>query len=348
MRDRELLVEAVDRQREACALLGSSLYAELLGHVAADVAAGGVSWDLLGPHARDPADSMVALRMLGAVHRLVLAGSVPELAAFYPSAGGRGDPARAWGAFRRALEDHLDLLGREVTRPVQTNEVGRSAALVGGFLLVAERSGLPLRILEIGSSGGLNLRWDHFRYEARGATWGDEASPVKLCGYNTQRLPPWHVQARVVERRGCDPRPLDPVSDEGGATLASFVWPDQLDRHRNLRAALEVARRVPAAVDEADGVEWVRGQLSARHAGVATVVFHSIVLQYLDEAARTELVSVVSRAGRAATARAPVAWLRMEPLDADGAGVWLTMWPGGRERLIARAGFHGPPVMWLG
>jgi hypothetical protein len=31
-------------------------------------------------------------------------------------------------------------------------------------------------------------------------------------------------------------------------------------------------------------------------------------------------------------------------LDGDRAAVRLTTWPGGEERLIARAGYHGTPV----
>ena len=26
----------------------------------------------------------------------------------------------------------------------------------------------------------------------------------------------------------------------------------------------------------------------------------------------------------------------------------LTVWPGGEERLLAQAGYHGEPVRWLG
>ena len=44
--------------------------------------------------------------------------------------------------------------------------------IVGGFLAVAAHTGLPLRTFEVGASAGLNLRWDRFFYEARGATWG--------------------------------------------------------------------------------------------------------------------------------------------------------------------------------
>ena len=48
--------------------------------------------------------------------------------------------------------------------PPQTNEVLRSAALLGGFLTVAEETGLPLRCLELGSSAGLNQSWDAYGY----------------------------------------------------------------------------------------------------------------------------------------------------------------------------------------
>ena len=45
-------------------------------------------------------------------------------------------------------------------------------------LVVARETGLGLRCLEVGTSGGLNLRWDHFRYESATGSWGDAASPV--------------------------------------------------------------------------------------------------------------------------------------------------------------------------
>jgi hypothetical protein len=327
--------------------LGSELYGELLDCAAVDLEAGGVTWRVLEGREADPPGSARALRFLGTVHRLALEGRAPELAALYPSCGGEALGAGLWPAFVRTVEAHQAELRELATRPVQTNEVGRSTALVGGFLEVARRTELPLRILELGASAGLNLRWDHFRFEARGATWGEPGSPVRLCDFNTDTPPPFDTGAMVVERAGCDARPIDPATDEGRITLMSYVWPDQTHRLRLLRGALVVAERVPARVDRADAVDWLSSGLETVGEGAATVVFHSILLPYLSEDARAHLRELMHEAGERATASAPIAWLRMEPAG-EVANVHLTLWPGGDERLVATAGYHGRAVRWLG
>ena len=301
---------------------------------------------MLAGHEADARASALALRFLGAVHRLVLEGRAPALARHYPSAGGEAGLDGAWAAFRDTLEQHRDTLRTLVHRPCQTNEVGRSAALFGGFLLVAREAALPLRLLELGASAGLNLRWDHYRYEQGDAGWGDRASPVRLVDVFPDGFPPGGRRCRVVERAGCDPLPLDPCSAEGQITLLSYLWADQRERIALLRGALEVARRVPAAVDASGAPAWLAARLAAPAPGVASVVFHSIVMQYLSAADRRRVASVLAEAGGRATGRAPLAWLRMEP-GGEQAEVRLTLWPGGSERLIASAGFHGRPVRWL-
>jgi hypothetical protein len=56
---------------------------------------------------------------------------------------------------------------------------------------------------------------------------------------------------------------------------------------------------------------------------------------------------VINAAGARATRDAPLARLSMEPGEAGRAHVRLVTWPGGEDRLVATAGYHGRPVDWL-
>jgi len=334
---RQLRVKAGQVQRR-----GSPLYAELLEHAARDVDSGGPSLDVLRDCAGEPADSALALRFLSAVHRVVLEGDAPQLARHYPSAEGSAGPHGAWPAFRQVLLEHSERLRAAVALPCQTNDVGRCAALLPGFLAVAAEYGLALRILELGSSAGLNLLWDRYRYEAETWSWGPQGSPVTLSGdFSGRPDGPDHVV--VLERSGCDAAPLDVADPDARLTLRSSIWADQVRRHELLDAALDMARANPPTVDRADAGDWLEAKLGDRVPGTSTVVFHSILWQYLDDRQRERLRALLQAAGAQASASAPLAWLRMEP-PGELATVTLTTWPGGNDRVIARAGYHGQPV----
>lgn len=332
-------------QAQACEVMGSPLYAGLLGAAALDAEAGGPVWEVLGAHLAPGRADALALRLMAAVHRLVLTGQAPELARHYPSAGGDASAGGAWGALRDLLMRKAADVAPLVTLGCQTNEVGRAAALVFGFLDVAASSQLPMRILEVGASAGLNLRWDRFRYGGGGAFWGDVRSPVDLTGLWAE--PPELVDVRVdvVERRGCDLRPVDPTSEEGRLALRAAVWADQLQRFARLRGALELAARVPAVVDVASLEQWLPVQLAQTRAGMATVVYHSVVDEYLPAEARRAFHAALEDAGSRATRVAPLAWLRLEPTtELRHHGVRLVTWPERRERLLAICGAHGTEV----
>lgn len=341
------VVGELEYQAFGCDLVGSPLYGQLLRRAAADAAAGGVTWEILEDHAADPPFTALALRLMAAVHRLVLTGRAPALARHYPSAGGDLGASGAWEAFHAALHEHREEVRSGIDRPCQTNEPGRAAALLGGFLSVAEATGLPLRVLEVGASAGLNLRWDHFRYVSGTQSWGPAASPVVFDGVY-EAPPPLGVEATVVERRGCDLRPQDPTRDDTRLNLMSSAWPDQRERFRALEGALAVAARVPAVVETADGPSWLEAQLARPRRGAATVVYHSIVMQYLTDEGRGRLHDVITAAGARATVDAPVAWLSFEPGGGGRAHVNLTIWPGRPKTLVATSGYHGRPVRWLG
>jgi hypothetical protein len=337
------VIDVVAFQAEACAD-ASPIYGRVLGAVVADLRAGGASARLLRRHHLDPFGSALALRLLGAVHRIVLEGRAPELAAHYPSVGGApGDDVGE--TFLATIAAHEAELDERIEDGVQTNEVGRAAVLVGGYALAAERTGLPLRVLEVGASAGLNLRWDHFAYDTGRVVAGDPESPVRFEGVWAGDPPRLPASFDVLERAGCDRNPIDATTEAGRLSLLSYVWPDQVERIARLDAAVDVARRVPATVELANAEEWVIDRLSLPLPGVCTVVVHSIVLQYLPREGRARFREAVHAAGERASAAAPMAWLRMEP-GGDRAELRLTTWPHGDERMLATAGYHGSPVWW--
>jgi hypothetical protein len=338
------VAEAMALQQAGCAHLGSDLYARLLTSLCADYASGGITAELLDGRTARPIHDALPLRLLGAVHRIVLEGRAPDLARFYPSAGGTttGDPT---AEFLRVVEAHRAEVDAALTRGVQTNEVGRAAVLAPGFALIARRSGMPLRLREVGSSAGLLLRWDSYRYRAAGRELGDPSSPLVFEGAWTPPEPDLSGPVEVLDRRGCDIAPIDATTADGRTTLLSFVWPDQLERFDRLRTALEIASSTPVTIDTADSGAWVEDVVSTPERGTVVVVFHSIVLQYLSEASRRRMSKALDRAGASATADAPLAWLRMEPAGVV-ADLRLTTWPGGGEEVLATAGYHGQDVAW--
>ena len=155
-----------------------------------------------------------------------------------------------------------------------------------------------------------------------------------------------NVSTRVVERGGCDTNPLDPCSAEDRFVIMSYVPCDQIDRLERLSRALDLAQELPVPVARSDALEWLPARLDTLSPGAATVVFHSLVMQYLSEANRTQLRRVLETAGLRATNDAPLAWLRMEH-GKDQTEVRVSFWPGGAECLLATAGNHGQHQRWL-
>lgn len=345
-RPRDLPVADVVRlQQAACDRAGSVVYARILEAMAADVEAGGPCARLLEPWAANALADAVPLRLLGAVHRLVLAGRAPRLARFYPSAGGSdtGDPVPA---FRAVVDEHFDEIAAGMSHGVQTNEVGRACALFGGFHRVARTTGLPLRLLEVGASAGLLLRWDHYGYVVDGRNLGGDAD-LRFDEPWLGDPPPVADDLRIADRVGCDVNPIDPTSTVGARTLRGFLWPDQRHRRTRLDAALEIAARTPATVERVDAATWTHQRLASPVPDTATVVYHSIVLQYLPRDTFRRMRAALEDAGARATDEAPLFWLRMEPAG-EVADIRMRSWPGGEDRILGTTDYHGPPVDWTG
>jgi hypothetical protein len=317
----------------------SALMRCLLEEAASDWEDGGAVREVLGPYAHEPAGAALPLRFAAALHRLVLTGQAPELAAHYATAGGTASPGQAWPAARRAIAEHAEQLRTLIGLPCQTNEVGRAVLLLIGLSEIFRRTGRPVKLLEIGASAGLNLLVDRFRY---GPAYGPVDSPCVLPD------PGMAIDSRlrIASRAGCDPAPLDPTTDEGRLRLRSSVWGDQPARMQRLQGALAVASQSRVPVDEAGAVEWLAQGLPARadDEEAVPVVWHSIVRTYVDPEEWAHVQELASRPG---------VWrLAYEPdPDHSRGGIPLRLHgprtdPAGE--VLAYGTGHGPPVLPVG
>jgi hypothetical protein len=341
------LVHTLRAQGLFCGASGSPMYDELFELVAKDVEAGGVFATVLSGREDDAARQAVPLRLLGGLHRLALDGRAPTLRRFYPSTGGTWDAAAAWPEIVRTAWDRADDLRAALQHPPQTNEVGRSAVLIGGLLFLTRQFDLPVRLFEIGTSAGLNLRAEHYRYGYPGGEWGPVGSPVTIDDAWRGELPPPDGAVRIVERHGYDIAPIDVTGTDGEMTVLSYVWPDQSERLHRLRGAIAVAREVPARLHRVSAADGVAGMTLAD--GALTVLWHSITWQYLSDEQRAGIRDGVDALAAQADRSSPCAHLTLEPTrDGDGLKFLARArsWPDGELRVLGECHPHGPPVHW--
>lgn len=350
-----------EAQAKSCQAMGSPFTASLLETAArrltGDTAVGQklLTWE------GTPGDDALSLRFAGGMHWLALSKADEELADLYRTHTIPGQSPETWELIERVMLRHGEALMKFIAGPPQTNEVGRSSVLYGGFLAIAHATGQPLSLREIGASAGLNLNWHRYGYAPQGIDlkWGDLDAPVVL-------RPKWEGPApkltriEVAESLGCDLNPADhskislsgdpesTASDEANRLLA-YVWPDQKERLERMRGALRMAIEHPPRVERQSAAEWLDKIMPDQRAGCTQVIYHSIVWQYLPSSQRLGIKAALDRTAAAATAERPLAWLRMEPSETGNcAELRLSLWPGNQDVHLADADYHGAWVRWFG
>lgn len=275
----------------------------------------------------EPTRDAVPLRLIGGLHALVLAGADAELAAVF--AGAVTDPARVAAVVAEALRLHDDALYPWLDGPPQTNEPGRSAALMTGLLAVAARFGPRLEVLEIGSSAGLNLLIDRYRMELGGTAVGRADAPVRIAP-DWRGPPPPAVPIAIDPVRGCDVAPMDATDPAVERRLAAYIWAEAPERLARVQGAIAMIRERGVDLVQADAADWVEARLAEpQAAGTVRVLMHSVVWQYLPEATAERIRAAMQAAGEHATAERPLAWVAMEPDRALGHQVVrMRGWPG--------------------
>ena len=347
------IIQAFRAQAEACKKLGSPFMTSLLVCAARELECRGSIAGLLAGWPGNPQADAVPLRLAAALHALALSGTDRNLGTLYTAAGAGADDA-LWSAARAAIVAHRDRVEQFLGSPPQINEVGRSAVLLGGFLTVADVTrGLPMRLLEIGASAGLNLLWDQYRYKLGGrAEWGEPDSPVRITADWTGAPPPLQAHIQVATRAASDVAPIDLNDPEARLRLRAYIWADAPTRMALLDAAIALVRQHHPYIEKSDAADWVSRQLDQTRPGHVTVLYHSVAWPYFPAETQQAIREALEAAGRRASADAPLAWLRLEPPedsapDGEQLELQLTMWPGRTRQCLARAHTHGSPISWL-
>ena len=318
----------------------SPLYSQLAAQVADDPF-------LLELSERSAAGQPPPNMLFGAVHYLLLRGVWHPLARYFPTVAGdgAGPPETAFPDFRDFCLKHASPIAELLAnRRVQTNEVGRCAALLPALAHVGRLAGSPLALVEVGASAGLNLLVDRYRYEYGAKLLGDVASPVRItCEVRGELSPPLVVPA-IGGRAGVDLAPVDVADPDQALWLRALVWPDQPLRHRLLLAAISVAREAPPHLLAGDAADTLVAAGEAAGGGPLCVLSSFIEFQ-LGEEGRARLDKAVSEASR----RRPVFRLQFE--WEPGVRPWLDLReyrdgePGSSVRL-ASAHEHGRWLKW--
>jgi hypothetical protein len=323
------------RQAEQFEMLGAPAYAQLAGRLALDtrpvepILGGDESWD-------------AALRLFAAVHYLVLSGAAPDAL------------SGNWDDFTAVLGVHTEALRRHVREHgVQTNEVQRCVALLPAVLTIARETGLPVELLELGPSAGLNLLLDRHRYHYVNGPWGPPRAALELVAQERGgRVPADLLGERldVRRRRGIDLAPVDATTDEGYLLLRSFLWPGLEDRVARLDAAVATLRAEPEPPELIRGnyVDVLAEVLADRPADAVTVVLQTASTGYLDADAAAALRGALDAAADDGRLLAWVSTRRHDEREGSSDDFYeleLRIWPG-PPRLAAHVDFHGNWLDW--
>ena len=296
----------------------------------------------------EPIRDALSLRVTGGLHALVRAGRAPALVPIF--AGTVRDPAAIAAAVMETVAASDGELVGWLAGPPQTNEAGRSAVLMAGLLALATRFDVVFDLIEIGSSAGLNLLIDRYRFDLGGVAIGPGDAPLRFAP-DWRGTPPPAPQVRIGSVRGVDVAPIDLADPAQAERLTAYVWPDQHDRLDRLARAIALALVHPPTLDRGDAADWVEARLAEpTRAGTGRVLMHSVVWQYLPPEGRARIETAMAAAGSRAAPDRPLGWLAYEgERNLDRHGLVLRCWPGdGMPRRLASAHPHGAWIEWLG
>ncbi len=288
------------------------------------------------------------LRIAGGFHDLFRRGVEPDLGKIYR--GEISDPVAVEALIGEVVARHDAELLPWFDSPPQTNEAGRSSSFVAALHWLSSRVLPNFELNEIGSSAGMNLLIDRYRYDLGGVISGpDDAQVIIRPTWNGP--PPSADPFTIASVQGCDIQPIDVRDDAAASRLMAYIWPEMPERFARIEAGIDMIRARPVDLVQADAADFVEMRLATpQFPSTTRVLMHSIVWQYLPDETQRRIQSAMADAGAKATPENPLAWISLETNRATFRHeLKVSHWPGGAGPvLLGEAHAHGIWVNWLG
>lgn len=334
------LREAFLDQAANCTALGSPFMGQLMALMAdrlqPDSPLTKQLFDLegnLGPEA-----ASIPLRLAGALHALRLKGH-SALTEVYPPQEPHDDAL--WSATQDAFASDTDFIADFIKLPPQTNEIRRAACMITAANWLQSLYPLPLSVLELGASAGLNLMFDRFGVNTPNGRYGPN-DPLFILDPDWTGTPPKAHPCTIAHRRGVDLNPLNPLDPNDALRLKSYLWPDQDERIERTECAIA---EFEVTVDPGDAADWLETRTLLRP-GHLTLLYHTVAWQYFPEDTSNRAEAAILDAAQDATKIQPLAWLGMEWDGGTGAAMTLKLWPDNTHYRLGRIDFHGRWIDW--
>ncbi|MBM7717313.1 hypothetical protein JOC94_004340 [Bacillus thermophilus] len=240
--------------------------------------------------------------LLGAVHYLLLKGRDHLLRDYYPSIV--PDPKEIEGAFVH-FKDFCQIYRDEIIslltiKLVQTNEVRRCAYLYPTFCYVYNKIQKPLSLIEIGTSAGLQLLWNHYNYSyGNNVVYGNKLSNVHITsevkGDNVPLL--FKESPPVVSKLGIDLHISDLSNSEDYLWLKSLIWPEHKERKELFEKSAKCFNENPVELLEGDGVALLTEVVETLPKNTAICIFHTHVANQIPEDLKYDLLNKIKTIG---------------------------------------------------
>lgn len=335
-------------------LKASPLYSELWEHIKGDA-------EILALVNQVDKDQPNLVTFFTGVNFLLLRESHQPLALYYPYLHKEGAPplSEAYPFFREFVLAHItELRNLLPTARLQTNEVTRCTNLMPAFVLAYQRGGYQsLNMIEIGSSSGLNLLWNRYGYQygsgltTEDITLGDLTSPVQIrCELDGSHLPPLPDTAlpRVASCQGIELFPRDIHDEQDMRWVRAAIWPEELQRHQVLDAAIKFARQGSLHLHQGDACDLLPELLAAIPEHQTAVVWSSYAVNQGPVEVKERIDLQIAEASH----RIPIYRIALEFALEKQAGprLELSEYQGGKlvkQESLARCAVHGERMTWL-